>query len=232
MGKDDLFRKRKDQKAAQFERLHGERTKGRRFLIVCEGQKTEPYYFEEFCQFYQLHTPRVRIAPGNHGSSPACVVAYAEDLFDEDERLGPDSYDQVFCIIDRDKHTTYHTALNRIKELEDAGKPFVAIPSVPCFEYWLLLHFAYSRQPFHATGKKSICDCVIRELRKQPGFTNYGKGQKNIYSLLRDKTDIAIEHALRAEKDAKQTGEENPSTRVHHLVTKLQELAIEHGRQR
>lgn len=232
MGKDDLFRKRKEQNVVQLERLLGERAKGPRFLIVCEGQKTEPYYFKEFCQFYQLHTPRVRIAPGEQGSSPDCVVAYAEELFDEDAKLGTDSYDQIFCVIDHDKHATYHAALKRIQELNGENKPFVAIPSVPCFEYWLLLHFTYTRQSFHAKGKKSICDCVIKELRKQKGFSDYGKGQKNVYSLLRDKTSTAIKHAQQAENDSKKTGEDNPSTRVHHLISKLQNLAASHGRKR
>lgn len=232
MGKDDLFRKRKEQKAAQLERTQGERAKGPRFLIICEGQKTEPYYFEDLCQFHQLRTSRVRIAPGGHGSSPDCVVTYAEELFDEDAKLGADCYDQVFCVIDRDKHATYSAALKRIHELNEENKPFVPITSVPCFEYWLLLHFTFTRQSFHPTGKKSICDCVIGELRKQQGFSGYSKGQKGIYSLLRDKTSTAIKHANQAEKDAKQTGNDNPSTCVHYLVAELQKLAASHGRKR
>lgn len=232
MGSDDLFKKRKAQKAGELERQSRDRAKGPRFLIVCEGKKTEPYYFEEFCEVHQLRTSRVRIAPGDEGSSPDCVVAYAETLFDEDAQLGPDRYDQVFCVIDRDTHPTFKPAIKRIKELVADGKPFVAIPSFPCFEYWLLLHFTYTRQSFHAAGKRSICDSVIRELHKQPGFGDYAKAQKNIYSLVKEHTDTAIKHAEWAEKDANQTGESNPSTSVHHLVKELQQLAATHGRRR
>lgn len=232
MGSDDLFKKRKAQKADELERQRRERAKGPRFLIVCEGMKTEPYYFEEFCQVHQLRTPRVRIAPGEEGSSPDCVVAYAETLFDEDYELGPDRYDQVFCVIDRDKHPTFKLATQRIEQLKADGKPFVAIPSFPCFEYWLLLHFTYTRQSFHAAGKSSICDNVIRELRKQPGFGGYAKALRNIYTLVKDRTDTAIKHAERAEQEAKQTGENNPSTCVHYLVKELQILAATHGRKR
>lgn len=230
MGTDDLFKKRREQKSAELERQCRERAKGARFLIVCEGMKTEPYYFEEFCQAHQLRTPRVRIAPGEQGSSPDCVVAYAEKLFEEDAQLGPDRYDQVFCVIDRDKHTTYQAAIQRIENLNAGGKPFVAIPSIPCFEYWLLLHFTYTRQSYHAAGKRSICGMVIQELRKQPGFAGYEKAQRGIYSRLKELTGTAIKHAQRAEKDAEKTGEDNPSTCVHHLVGKLQELAATHGR--
>ena len=229
MGKDDLFGKRKQQNAAELERLRGERAKGHRFLIVCEGKKTEPYYFQELCHFYHLRTSRVRIVPGGKGSSPDCVVTYAEELFDEDAKLGPDCYDRVFCVIDRDKHSTYHASLGRIDELNRENKPLEAIRSVPCFEYWLLLHFSDSRQPFSATGKKSICDSVIKELRKQRGFSDYEKGKKGIFNLLYDKTSIAIKHAEKAEKDARKTGEDNPSTLIHRLVVELQNLAISHG---
>jgi len=230
MGSDDVFKRRKAQKLAEFERQRRDRAQGPRFLVVCEGMKTEPYYFEEFCQVHQLSTPRVRIAPGEEGSSPDCVVAYAENLFDEDAKLGPDRYDQVFCVIDRDKHPTFKTAIQRIVDLHAEGKPFVAIPSYPCFEYWLLLHFIYTRQSFHAAGKRSICENVIRELRRQPGFATYEKAQPNIYSRLKELTDTAIQNARQAEADAKQTGETNPSTCVHHLVLQLQELAATHGR--
>jgi len=230
MGSDDLFKRRKAQKTAEFERQRRDRAQGPRFLIVSEGMKTEPYYFEEFCRVHQLRTPRVRIAPGEEGSSPDCVVAYAEKLFDEDGKLGLDRYDQVFCVIDRDKHPPFNIAIQRIAELGAAGKPFVAIPSYPCFEYWLLLHFTYTRQSFHAAGKRSICENVIRELRKNPGFAGYAKAQPNIYSRLKDLTGTAVQNAQRAEEDANQTGETNPSTCVHHLVLQLQKLAATHGR--
>jgi hypothetical protein len=232
MGSDDIFKRRKAQKAAELERQRRERAQGPRFLIVCEGMKTEPYYFDEFCQVHHLRTPRVRIAPGDEGSSPDCVVAHAEKLFDEDAKLGPDFFDKVFCVIDRDKHSTFKAAIQRIGDLSAEGKPFVAIPSFPCFEYWLLLHFTYTRQSFHAAGNRSICDNVIRELRKQPGFAGYAKAQRSIYSQLKDHTETAIKHAKRAEKEAIQTGENNPSTCVHHLVSELQSLAATHGRKR
>lgn len=232
MGSDDLFKKRKEQKSAALERQQRERAKGRRLLIVCEGTKTEPYYFEEFCEFHHLRTPRVRVAPGEEGSSPDCVVAYAEKLFEEDAQLGPDRYDRVFCVIDRDKHPTFQAANQRIADLNKGGKPFVAICSVPCFEYWLLLHFTYTRQSFHAAGQRSVCDNVIRELRKQPGLAGYAKGHRTAYRQLKDLTDTAIKHAKWSEADAKKTGNDNPSTMVHQLVMELRELALRHGRNR
>jgi len=73
MGTDDIFRKQRERKTADLERLHKDRTRRPRFLIVCEGKKTEPYYSQDFCEFHQLRTPRVRIAPRGDGSSYAPV---------------------------------------------------------------------------------------------------------------------------------------------------------------
>lgn len=229
MGSDDIFKKRKAQAVSALHRQRQSRVKGPRFLIVCEGEKTEPFYFGELCEVHQLRTPRVRIAPGQEGSSPDRVVSYAERLFDEDEQLGPDRYDSVFCVIDRDNHSTFKFALHRIENLQRQGKPFIAITSYPCFEYWLLLHFLYTRKPFHASGRCSIGESATRELRQHPGFKSYAKAQRNTYALLRERTDIALVHADRAEKEADQTGEKNPSTKVHHLVQALRTLAIKNS---
>ena len=230
MGSDNIFKRRKGQVAAALQRKKKSRSKGPRFLIVCEGQKTEPYYFEEFCQLHQLLTSRVKIVPSHTGSSPNRVVDYAEQLYDEDALLGGDSYDKIFCVFDRDTHSTFKTALTRIDQLAGAGKPFTAIPSYPCFEYWFLLRFKYTRMPFYAKGKRTIADNVIQELRQQPGFNAYSKAKKNTFEILRTKTDIAIKHSKQAAIEAEQTDEKNPSTLVHVLVEALSLLAQSHGK--
>lgn len=106
MGKDDLFRKRKARKTAELERIHKERAQGCRYLIVCEGSKTEPNYFREFCDIHRLLASRVSIVP-SEGSSPDRVVRHAEILYHEDVAFGSDSYDRVFCVFDQDKHPSY-----------------------------------------------------------------------------------------------------------------------------
>lgn len=67
------------------------REPGQRFLIVCEGEKTEPNYFDDL-------RVRGRI-PGKVkgiGESPARVVKHAIKLMKEHD------YEQVWCVFDRD----------------------------------------------------------------------------------------------------------------------------------
>lgn len=222
MGSEDLFHKRKGRTSAELQRQKHERAKNKRYLIVCEGTKTEPYYFRELLDDLLIRPQIVRIAP-NDGVSPDRVVDHALFLYDEDATAG-DAYDMVYCVFDRDKHTTFDAAVQRTKDLNTARKPFVAITSNPCFEVWLLLHFGYTDQPFHAAGKKSVGDRVVSALKSKPGFEKYGKGQKGVYAQLTNKLPDALSNAERLRKHCKATGSVNPVTDVDTLVKEIQAL--------
>ena len=225
MGSEDLFRKKKARKGAALERQKTERARSPRFLIVCEGAKTEPNYLKELVGDWQIRPQSVKIAP-NDGSTPDRILEHAIKLYEEDARNG-DSFDRVFCVFDRDTHTTFTATVQRIRDLAkaDPPRPFEAITSAPCFEYWLLLHFGYTDAPFHAAGKKSVCDNLIKVLRTKPDFKTYGKGQSGIYGLLKNKTTTAIEAAKKARATAATSGQTDPHTHVDALVEALQVLA-------
>jgi hypothetical protein len=225
MGSDDLFHKRKARSRAQLERQKKERSRSPRYLIVCEGTKTEPHYFRELRDYLKIPPQSVRIMPSD-STSPGRIVAHALDVYDEDALCG-DSFDKVFCVFDRDMHETFDAAVQRVSDLKSSStsKPFEAITSTPCFEFWFLLHFGFTDQPFHASGKKSIGDKVIAALRKKPGFQTYGKGKQGIYAALEDKIHGAIESAEQLRKCSVGTGHRNPATDVDLLVLELMSLA-------
>jgi hypothetical protein len=223
MGSDDLFRKRKAHKADELKRQIKDRAQTKRFLIVCEGTKTEPYYLKDFADDLGIRPSSLKIAPSD-GSSPDRVVAHGIKLYEDDAKSG-DSFDQVFFVFDRDKHSTYDSAVRQIKDCAATDQPFKVVTSVPCFEYWLLLHFGYTDQPFNASGRKSACDNLISVLRKKPGFRDYGKGTQDVYSLVKDKTSIAMKAAEKGLANTKKTGAQNPSTRIHELIDALQKLS-------
>jgi len=225
MGSDDLHHKRKARKGAELERQKRARSRSQRYLIVCEGSKTEPNYLRELVADLGIRPQAVRIAP-NDGCSPDRIVAHALALFDDDAASG-DSFDRVFCVFDRDCHASFDAAVQKIWGLHGAKKPkpFEAITSSPCFEFWLLLHFGLTEQAFYAAGKKSVCDTVIAELRKKPGFKAYGKGQRGIYALLKDKTQTAMDAARTIRSNARGNGQKDSLTHVDELIQALQDLA-------
>ena len=59
MGTVNLFHKRKAKAADGLERRKAKRESYDKVLIVCEGEKTEPNYFNELINFYKLNTANV-----------------------------------------------------------------------------------------------------------------------------------------------------------------------------
>lgn len=224
MGSDDLFHKRKARKAGELQRIKNDKRQGRRFLLVCEGKKTEPYYFRELLSDLRIPPQRVKIAP-HEGSSPDKIVEQAINL-QRAEIASGDGFDAIYCVFDRDSHTTFAAALERIKTVSAQGTPLKAITSTPCFEFWLLLHFAYSDAPFHAAGRKSVAAQAVSQLKRKPGWAEYDKGQAGTYTKLKAQLPNAIAHAKRLRNSASQAqGIANPWCNVDELVEALLELS-------
>ncbi|WP_339132538.1 MAG: RloB family protein [Candidatus Electrothrix sp. GW3-4] len=225
MGSDQLFHKRKARSAASFKRKGARRSPYDRVLIVCEGKKTEPDYFKAVIDDLQLNTANIRIAENTAGSSPRNVVELALEEYAKDKREKGEPYDRVYCVFDKDQHPTYQETLDvvrREREKKKRGCPIYAITSVPCFEFWLLLHFTYTTKNFSVKGG-SICASVMADLKKY--MPSYEKGGiKNIYHVIRKDISGAITHAKRAERHCESGGTDMPSTQVYALVEYLQQL--------
>jgi hypothetical protein len=221
-----LYKRRKQINEASLKRRVVDRRPNMRILIVCEGQETERRYFEGFVDHLGLITVDVDVHGGNEGSAPISVVNFAERRASSEGRPEDGGYDIVFCVFDRDTHTTYEEAKSKVAELKGSEKfpagAIEAITSVPCFEIWLLYHFTYCRAPFAKKGKKSAGDCAVDKLRSIEGFESYKKAisQKVINELL-ELTEVAIKNSEKALQDVTQTGEENPSTLVHRIAKYL-----------
>jgi hypothetical protein len=121
-----------------------------RVLIVCEDSDSSPAYLRAVCDELRLSTANIEIKGEECGSAPISVVEYAIKLIKKDN-----GYDQVYCVIDRDQHKRFQEALEKAK-----GKKIKMIVSIPCFEYWLLLHFEFTTKSFQATERHSVCDNI------------------------------------------------------------------------
>ena len=192
-----------------------------RVLIVCEGAKTEPNYLRELVAHYQVSGANVQIT-GEGGSAPKSVVDLAIKSFEKD----PD-YDSVFCVFDRDGHSTYAEALQRVRDkklIRRAGKRkvgearFEAIVSVPCFEYWILLHYEDTTAPMPRYAD------LLHRLHRVPGFEAYDKGARGLFAMTRGHLQSALERANRSNEAARNAGADNPSTQIPTLVRYLMHL--------
>ena len=211
-------RKAKQAKDTQ-RRGQASKSAGQTVLIVCEGTKTELNYFKELRQHYHLqavHT--VDVTPGSSGRNAKNILLDAKKRYKVSKEKG-DPYDYVYCVFDRDDehgaNAGFRDVVSEIRETKD----FYAAYSIPSFEFWLLLHFTYTRQCFENSQQ------VFDKLQKH--YKTYQKNHSSLFRELEVHLAKALDHADRCLQEVKDCDEQNPSTTVHELVRFLQKLRHE-----
>lgn len=176
------------------------------FLIVCEGERTEPNYFEAF------RVPKEVMDVIGEGDNTISLVRKAITHREEG------NYDQVWVVMDKDDFPVenFNSALSLAR-----GEGINVAYSNEAFELWYLLHF-----DFHNTAITR--NSYQERLTARLGF-RYKKNDSSIYEVLEDKQVIAIQFAA---KLLEEYGEDhrpaydNPATTVHHLVDALRDEAV------
>ena len=184
-----------------------------RVLVVCEGKKTEPLYFLGFRECFELNTLSVE----GTGNDASALVDRAIKLSRRETAYG-EQYDAVWCVFDHDDQPHFDGASQKAK-----ANGLRLARSWPCFEYWLLLHFEYTRKPYAGTHHQSSCAACIKDLRKH--LRKYEKSDEGLFAMTHSRLCGAVDNAKQARKDAKDTGATSPSTEVHELVAELLALA-------
>lgn len=181
---------RSNRKFSDLKRRKGARPLYDRILIVCEGEKTEPQYFNDIRREYRLPSTFIRVLHSEEGTQPRQIVDFAEEKFSETRE-----FDRVYAVFDRDQHLTYADAIARAEQLNgklrnDAKQNvvFEAAVSVPCFELWLLLHFENIQAYFHRHE-------IQTKLRQH--ITHYDKGMNGVYELTKPNLAVASDRGTR-----------------------------------
>ncbi len=170
------------------------------FLIVCEGQQTEPNYFSSF------RVPKNVVKVDPSGFNTVSLVKRAIKLSREVE------YDQVWCVFDRDSFPAQH--FNLALRLAEQHAIRVAY-SNEAFELWYLLHFHY----YDAAMSRADYGNMLNNLLGM----QYRKNRDDMYDLLRSRQVDAMRNAKRLleQYNPSNPALDNPSTTVHLLVEEL-----------
>lgn len=200
MGCDDIFKKSRLRKNKQ-----NKKREKPRILIVCEGERTEPLYFEAF-------KPANIIVRGT-GFNTDSLVKKAISLRDDDA-LG---FDQVWCVFDKDSFPSSN--FNKAFELARMNNIRIA-HSNEAFELWYILHFNYLD-----TGitREQYNEKLNKELSKITGC-KYTKNDSRMYDNLLQRQPLAIKRAKKLMEKYEPNHDPNgdkPSTTVHLLVEEL-----------
>lgn len=178
-------------------------------LIVCEGEKTEVNYFNAF--------PKAEVKPFEvvgTGKNTLSLVKEAERLKNAGHKEGK-RYNQVWCVFDMDSFKAHFS--NAIFSAKAKG--FEVAYSNEAFELWYLLHFSYHDT---ALSRQQYEEKLDNFLHKK-----YDKADPTMYQTLFDKQAKAIQNAekLMTGYDSHNAHGNNPSTTVHKLVQRLNDLA-------
>ncbi len=196
-----------------------------KILIVCEG-KTEVLYFENLKKILQWDNISIKSRKAS-GSAPISVVETAinEQKEQIDNNGDFNKYDNIFCIIDQDRHPSHKDSLVLIKRYNKASDVHITrVYSNPCFEYWLLLHVTNTTAPFTAIGRKSVGDVCKGVLKNSnPIFKTYDKAKsiEQLMKFLISNMDDAIKNAINSLREANIRGDQNPITEIGGLILYL-----------
>ena len=191
-------------------------------IIVCEGAKTEPIYFNHFKQ--RDKPLRIEVVKSAAGKSYQALIEKAIQA-KEKYVAGTESNWTVWCVSDVDadhnipnNQATKNTQLSEYAKLANSYGFKIAL-SNPCFELWFLLHFIYT------TGYVASCDAVVKKLIEH--LPEYQKSN-DIYSLLLAKQTTAIGNARKLKQYHVEQGKSNfigtstnPYTNVWELIESL-----------
>ena len=212
-----LKRERKKAKAAK-RRKENVRERLVRFLIVCEGTKTEPHYFEALIKNHISTVREVTIE--GEGMATVSLVDETLEIKKDLERKNAMTFDRVWVVFDKDDFDDFNEAIEKARKLG-----FHSAWTNEAFELWYYLHFEYLDT---AINREEYIDKLQEAFRKRMGDEGfkYKKGNPDIYKLLQQygREDLAKRFArqLRAIYKGTNYAAHKPCTMVDKLVKELE----------
>lgn len=215
--------KHRDQLKAQrrsepvLDRPVAELTANPSILIVCEGENTEPSYFNQF------RLSSAKVTPVGEGYNTISLVYRALELSQQG------SFDQVWCVFDKDdfNEQDFNDAIQIAK-----SNNFGVAYSNQGFEYWLILHFNdHQGGGMHRNDYHDKINSLLKPYKVKYDGNGSKIVEEDFFELLdgidektkNKRVDLAI---ARAERNDKQFDHTNParkesSTTVFKLVLEL-----------
>lgn len=208
-------------------RRMGNRPRQRSYLIVCEGEETEPNYFKALKE--QLPNEMIgKVEIVGAGANTLTLLKVADDEIEKRKQEAKPAYYHVWIVFDRDSFepsdfdNTIHSVDDRNANQKEVH--WHAAWSNEAFELWYLYHF----QPVNGGGlSRDVFKSRLDEYLKKPPYSlakGYQKNSEIMFELLRPNVPQAIRNARRACEKWDATipfSQRNPATAVYELVSDL-----------
>ena len=226
MGSDDLFKKRKGIRKKRKENIR--EIAPYRYLIICEGEKTEPNYFKGIKDRIDIKykdridvKEKIELDVEGTGRNTEDLVSYTIKSRNLSEKV----YGHVWVVFDKDDFTDeqFNNAIYKAR----ANNIEVAW-SNEAIELWFILHFEYLNTAIHRNQYINKLNQYF--LKNNINKGKYEKNLLNIFDILIDYGNIkeAIQRSKKLynsykEGNIKTESNMNPCTTVYKLVDELLE---------
>lgn len=218
--KDEIAKLKRDRKQAKAAKKRPENVRYEhvRFLIVCEGTKTEPNYFEALVKDYGS-VVREEIIKGE-GRATVALVNRTQEIKTNLELKNHMRFDRVWVVFDKDDFLDFNEAVVLCKRLG-----FNSAWTNEAFELWYYLHFEYLD---NAIGRDDYIHKLQEFMSDRMGDNSfkYKKKDPQIYSHLKQygNEELAKRHARKLRKLFTGTdyASHKPCTRIDLLVEELE----------
>lgn len=195
-----------------------------KIYIFCEGEKTEPLYFEGFKKAIKSNAAYknlVHVHVEGVGAETLRVIYAAEEYV----RANKLKNAIVWCVYDKDSfpNQDFNAVSERANTLNRQQNDVVynVAWSNQCIEYWFVLHFAFYVANNDRKYYREFLHAKLREL----GWERYEKNNDELFDIMTEKGNPkqAIRWAeRRLEECSGLTDTESvPATKVHLLVRAL-----------
>lgn len=203
------------------------KTKRRFYLIVCEGEKTEPNYFNSL----KASLPKgvlelINIDVDGTGKNTLSIIEEAKKLRKKYEDIYLRKIDKVWAVFDKDSFPSKNFN-NAINKGENSRPKINCAWTNEAFELWYLLHFNYYNTGISRHQYQELLEKEIIQASKKVDF-KYEKNSKEMFTLLNQygSQEAAIRNSENLENlyFDKKYSTHNPCTKVHRLINELVNL--------
>jgi hypothetical protein len=196
------------------------------YLIVCEGEKTEPEYFEEIKKLindryaHRVEVERIAIDIRGEATNTLFLLERAKQYVDELRG----QITQVWLVYDKDDFPPdrFDTTQYEAERLSNESEiKFHVAWSNQCIEYWFLLHF----ENLQSDIKREDYLRKLDEHFKRLGLGGYRKNRSDLFGVLMNHGNLKLAIRWANQRMDEHTGktpsQSVPATRVHELVLEL-----------
>ena len=192
-------------KRRKLQRELGNRPYRRIFVIVTEGEKTEPRYFSILGRLQTAVA--IRCVNSRGGRAPLDML---KEMKRQLQQLPLKNTDEAWLVVDRDEWQEEHLSL--LSDWAEKWTNYGLALSNPKFEYWLLLHFE------DGNDVRTPSDCDTRLRQHIPAYDK--EMPDNLITL--DRIKGAIKRARQRDVPAALDWPKNPgATTVYRLVENI-----------